>query len=290
MRYAVHLHARGALADPRLLVDLAVAAEDAGWDGAFVSDHLSAAGGPEPRDRQPVANPWIAPAAMATATRRVRLGPMVAALPRRRPWQVAGEAVTLDHLSAGRLTLGVGSGTGLEQSFAPFGEALDAAARAAALDESLEVIGRLWSGEPVTHRGARYRLEGAVALPRPVQTPRIPIWVAGTWPHRRPFRRAARWDGVFVDTEGLDWLKGDIVPAEAVAAAVRYLRARRPEGAATPFDVVIGGRSPQDRSRAAGRLAPYAMAGLTWWVEGIAPALGPPPDLLAIVRRGPPRP
>ena len=123
-----------------------------------------------------------------------------------------------------------------------------------------------------------------------MQTPRIPIWVAGTWPHRRPFRRAARWDGVFVDTEGLDWLQGDIVPAEAVAAAVRYLRARRPEGAAAPFDVVIGGRSPQDRARAAGRLAPYAAAGLTWWVEGIAPAFGPPPDLLAIVRRGPPRP
>src|SRR5262249_17882946 len=158
------------------------------------------------------------------------------------------------------LTLGVGSGTGLEQSFAPFGEALDAAGRAAALDESLEVIGRLWSGEPVTHRGARYHLEGAVALPRPVQTPRIPIWVAGTWPHRRPFRRAARWEGVFVAPEGLDWQGGDVVPPEAVDAAVRYIRARRPAGAATPFDVVIGGRSPQDGARAVARLAPYAAA------------------------------
>src|SRR4029079_9452808 len=86
VRYAVHLHVRGALADPRRLVDLAVAAEDAGWDGVFVSDHLATTDGAGP---QPVANPWIALAAMATATRRVRLGPMVVALPRRRPWQVA---------------------------------------------------------------------------------------------------------------------------------------------------------------------------------------------------------
>jgi alkanesulfonate monooxygenase SsuD/methylene tetrahydromethanopterin reductase-like flavin-dependent oxidoreductase (luciferase family) len=284
VRYAVHLHARGPLADPRRLVDLAVAAEDAGWDGVFVNDHLAAAGETGP---QPVANPWIALAAMATATRRVRLGPMVAALPRRRPWQVAGEAATLDHLSAGRLILGAGSGTGLEHSFAPFGEALDAPRRAALLDEGLEVLTRLWTGTPATYAGSHYRLEGATALPRPVQTPRIPIWVAATWPHRRPFRRAARWDGVFVDTAGLDWLQGEIVPLEALTAALRYTLARRP--AATPFDVVIGGRSPADGARAAARLAPYAAAGLSWWVEGIDPSFGPPPDLLALVRRGPPR-
>ncbi len=286
MRDAVHVHARGPLADPRRLVDLAVAAEDSGWDGVFVNDHLAAADAAGP---QPVASPWIALAAVATATRRVRIGPMVAALPRRRPWQVAGEAVTLDHLSAGRLTLGAGSGTGLEHSFAPFGETLSSATRAAMLDEGLELLGRLWTGEPVTFAGAHYRLEGARALPRPVQSPRIPIWVAGQWPRKRPFRRAARWDGVFVDTEGLDWLGGEIVPLDALAAGVRFTLAQRPQGAATPFDVVIGGRSPRDRSRAGARLAPYAAAGLTWWVEGIDPSFGSPSDLLALVRRGPPR-
>ena len=285
MRYAVHLHVRGALADPRRLVDLAVAAEDAGWDGVFVSDHLATTDGAGP---QPVANPWIALAAMATATRRVRLGPMVVALPRRRPWQVAGEAATLDHLSAGRLILGAGSGTGLEHSFAPYGEPLDARHRAALLDEGLEVLARLWTGQPVEYAGSHYRLAGATGLPRPVQAPRIPIWIAATWPHRRPFRRAARWDGVFVDTAGLDWQQGEIVPLDALAAAARYALARRPAG--SPFDVVIGGRSPQDGAHAAARLEPYAAAGLTWWVEGVDPAFGPPPDLLALVRRGPPRP
>jgi hypothetical protein len=284
MRYAIHVHCFGEYADPRRLVDLAREAEDAGWDGVFVTDHLTAR---SDRGAEPVANPWIALAAIAAATGRIRIGPMVAALPRRRPWQVAGETATLDHLSQGRLVLGVGSGTLLERSFAPFGEEMYLRTRAAMLDEALDVLCGLWRGEPFSHHGQHYQVDDVTFLPRPVQTPRIPVWVAGNWPHRRPFRRAACWDGVFVDAEGVDWQRGEIVPPDVLRECVRYTLAHR--HTSEPFDVVIGGFSPDDPVRAAARLAPYADTGLTWWVEGISPEIGELDADLAKVRRGPPR-
>lgn len=282
MRYGIHLHNHGSLADPRLIAELARAAEAAGWDGFFVCDHLTA-GGATP---QPIADPWIALAAVAAATEQVLIGPMVTPLPRRRPWQLASETVTLDALSGGRLVLGVGSGTG-EGSFGPFAEAADLRVRAAMLDESLAVLTGLWSGQSFSFDGEHYKVQDATFLPRPVQRPRIPIWVAGHWPHRRPFRRAAAWDGVFVDVDGTgDWTAGHIAPLEGLRAAAAYARSQRAEG--SPFEVVIGGRSPRDRARAADRLGPYAEAGLTWWVEGIHPAFGTPSELRATIERGPP--
>lgn len=284
MRYGIHIHNFGDYADQRVLVELARDAEAAEWDGVFVCDHLTSrsASGPEP-----VANPWIALAAIATATRRVRIGPLVTPLPRRRPWQVASETVTLDQLAGGRLILGVGSGTTLEQSFAPFGEELDARKRADLLDEGLDVLTGLWRGEPFHYRGAHYQIENATFLPTSIQQPRIPIWVAGTWPHRRPFRRAARWDGFFADVEGVDWLRGEIMTPDDLRAMVAYVKTQRSSD--QPFDVVIGGHSPIERARAAAFLAPYVDAGLTWWVEGIHPAFGSAAELRARIRQGPPR-
>jgi alkanesulfonate monooxygenase SsuD/methylene tetrahydromethanopterin reductase-like flavin-dependent oxidoreductase (luciferase family) len=284
MRYAIHFHNFGPYADPRLLAELAREAEDAGWDGVFVCDYLTARSA---RGAEPVANPWIALAAIAGATSRVRLGPMVTPLPRRRPGQLASETVTLDHLSGGRLTLGVGSGTGLDQSFSPFGEELDLRRRAEMLDEGLNVLAGLWQGEPFRFAGAHYQVDGAQHLPRPVQRPRIPVWVAGTWPHRRPFRRAARWDGFFADVEGVDWMKGETMSPDDLREIVAYVRSQRAAGG--PFDAVIGGHSPAEPGRAAEFLAPYVAAGLTWWVEGIHPAFGSMDELRERVRRGPPR-
>jgi alkanesulfonate monooxygenase SsuD/methylene tetrahydromethanopterin reductase-like flavin-dependent oxidoreductase (luciferase family) len=285
VRYGIHLHNHGPLADPRLIADLARAAEGAGWDGFFVCDHLTARAGDAP---QPVADPWIALTAVAAATERLLIGPMVTPLPRRRPWQLASETVTLDHLSGGRLVLGVGLGTGEARSFAPFGEEPDLRTRAAMVDESLEVLSGLWRGEPFSFEGTHYQVRDATFLPRPVQRPRVPIWVAAGWPHKRPFRRAARWDGVFVDVEGSgDWVDGHIAPLEGLRASVEYLRSQRTDDA--PFEVVLGGRSPPDRGRAADRLAPYADAGLTWWVEGIHPAFGTAAELRALIEAGPAR-
>src|SRR5262249_43491842 len=146
----------------------------------------------------PFVDAWIALTAMTMATRRIRLGPLVTPLPRRRPWKVARESVTLDHLSGGRLVLGVGLGIDLWREFSGFpGEAGDEAERATLLADGIEIIDRLWSGEDVTFRGARLGVDGVRFLPAPLQQPRIPIWSAVLWPPRpNPVRRAARCDGV----------------------------------------------------------------------------------------------
>ena len=155
MRYGVHVHNFGPYSNPRYLAELAHEAEEAGWDGFFVCDHLTARAAE--RGPEPVANPWIALAAIAVATQRVLLGPLVAALPRRRPWQLASEVVTLDQLSGGRVILGVGSGTGLQNSFEPFHEEMNLRTRADLLDESLDVLAGLWSGEPFSYQGKHFQ-------------------------------------------------------------------------------------------------------------------------------------
>ena len=208
-------------ADPHVLVELAVAAEAAGWDGVFLWDHIAR----EEDPAIPATDPWIALAAIAARTQRVRLGMMVTPLPRRRPWKVARETVALDVLSGGRFTLGVGLGGGAQNEFAAFGEEVDARGRADLLDEGLAILEGLWSGAPFSHEGERMTVRDAQFLPRPVQEPRIPVWVAGRWPNRRPFRRAARWDGMFPIFDGVG--ESAPPPPGELAEAVRYTLAHR---------------------------------------------------------------
>ena len=181
------------LADPAVVARLSAEAEEAGWHGVFVWDNL--------RFQEPVvdvADPWITLAAMAAATERIRLGPMVTPLARRRPVKVARETATLDRLSGGRLTLGVGLGSdGFASEYSITGEELDDRRRASMLDESLEILAAAWSGEPVHHRGEHYTVDGMRFLPRPVQRPGVPVWVAGYYGKPRPVRRAARYQGFF---------------------------------------------------------------------------------------------
>lgn len=193
MRQAVFLPPFGQLSDPLVLVDLAVAAEEAGWDGFFVWDHMRR----PPTDPAEVADPWIVLAAVAAATTTLRLGPMITPLARRRPQKVARESVTLDQLSGGRLTLGVGLGVDTDGELRRFGEETDPARRAAILDEAVAVLTALWSGATVDHHGARFTVDGVAFLPRPVQQPRIPLWFAARPGSERPVRRAARYDGMF---------------------------------------------------------------------------------------------
>ena len=145
----------------------------------------------------PLADPWIAATTMALRTERITIGPLVTPLPRRRPWQVARQAVTLDHLSGGRLVLGIGLGGDWHGEYLGFGEPGSTKQRGAMLDEAIEVIAGLWTGEPFTFHGDHYQVDDVQFLPTPLQQPRIPVWVAGVWPNKAPFRRAARWDGVF---------------------------------------------------------------------------------------------
>jgi alkanesulfonate monooxygenase SsuD/methylene tetrahydromethanopterin reductase-like flavin-dependent oxidoreductase (luciferase family) len=215
--------------DPNTLAELAASAEVHGWDGFFVWDHV--------RYRAPVravADPWVALAAVAAATERVRLGPLVTPLARRRVHKLARETVTLDHLSRGRLVLGVGLGSDRNGELGPFGEVVDPRERARLLDEGLERLSSFWGGE---------------FEPPPAQSPRIPVWVASRWPNRRPLRRAARWDGLFpIELPGPDAL------AE-LAAEVSELRAE--VGNDQPFDLIVDLPVDSDPD-------PWEAAGATW--------------------------
>jgi alkanesulfonate monooxygenase SsuD/methylene tetrahydromethanopterin reductase-like flavin-dependent oxidoreductase (luciferase family) len=249
MRSGLFLPLFDQLADPAIVARLSAEAEEAGWHGVFVWDHV--------RWREPVvdvADAWITLAAIATSTERIRLGPMVTPLARRRPVKVARETATLDRLCGGRLTLGVGLGSdrfGSEYSIT--GEELDDRRRARMLDESLEILAAAWSGEPVHHRGEHYTVDGMRFLPRPVQRPGVPVWVAGYYGNAKPLRRAARHQGFFpVNLEHPNQL------AEIVADLTE-LRREIGREFTEPFDVVAAFPPRTDP-------APYAAAGGTWWM------------------------
>ncbi len=268
MRYSVNLPNLGALADPHSAVEVAVAAEEAGWDGVFVWDHILGWDGAE------VGDVWVILAAMAQATSKIRLGPMVTPLPRRRPWVLARQAVTLDQLSEGRLILGVGLGTPAETEFARFGEDEDAKVRAAKLDEGLDILAGMWTGNPFEHHGDHYRIDKQTRfLPVPKQRPRIPIWVAGTIGLRAPMRRSARFEGYFPVTS-----EGSTPDPDQVARAVAYLSEQRTgEG---PFDVTVAGPPPGDPDA-------YAEAGVTWYQVGPRPDGETVEETLSWVKAGP---
>ena len=280
MRYGLELAPWGELADPRALAALAREAEAAGWDGFFVWDAML-----HDPDNLPKADPWVALAAVAISTERLRLGPMVSAPPRRRPWKLAREAVTLHRLSNGRLILGVGLGDPSDEEFAWFGEVgRDHKTRARMLDEALAIIAGLWSGQPFAFDGEFYTLHEMTFLPTPVQSPRIPIWVGGWWPNKPPMRRAARWDGVHPGR-----LDAPLTP-EDVRDLVAYIKEHRTSDA--PFDVAVGGVTPGDRTGAAAEMPRrFAEAGATWWLElgGGAGDAFPTERVRERVRQGPPR-
>jgi alkanesulfonate monooxygenase SsuD/methylene tetrahydromethanopterin reductase-like flavin-dependent oxidoreductase (luciferase family) len=176
MQYGIYLPNFGDEISPRALADLACEAEQAGWDGFFLWDHILYSKTQKLR----MVDPWIALAAMAMKTERIRLGTSVTPLPRRRPWKLARETVSLDHLSNGRLILSVGLGEPGDAEFGQFGEETDIKVRAAKLDVGLDVLAGLWRGKSFSYQGKYYQVQKTVFLPPPVQTPRIPVWVGGS--------------------------------------------------------------------------------------------------------------
>lgn len=261
MQYGLTIPNFGEFSDPRVLADLAQEAEGAGWDGFFLWDHMAF-----DRQRRRVVDPWVALTAVALRTQRIRFGTLVTPIPRRRPWKLARETVSLDRLSGGRLLLGVGLGSPPDVEFGLFGEDPDAKVRAEKLDEGLEVLMGLWSGEPFRFRGKHFQVGEVAFRPTPVQSPRIPIWVAGVWPNRAPFRRAARWDGVFplVVHEGEPFATPDPADLKDILAYVGVHR-----GEEGPFEVVVGGYTPREDPEEDARIVrSFAEAGATWWLEG----------------------
>ena len=284
LRFAIDVPNFGDYADPATFMRLAREAETAGWDGLFVWDHILV----EPDGGWQIADPWTLMAAAAAVTERIRLGPMVTPLPRRHPWVVARQAISLDHLSRGRLTLGVGLGMPPEVEFGAFGLETDAKARAAQLDEGLAILDGLWSGESFSFAGDHYRLEPMRFAPRPVQRPRIPIWVAGWSRRAAPFRRAARWDGVFPISPVTEE-SGAPIPIDELRAVLAIIRAERGERGLDGYDVAITGGSPADPVEAAQVVEPYVAEGVTWWLEGLNGWRGLLEEMEERLRSGPPR-
>ena len=280
MQFAIDIPNFGAFADPHLTAEVARDAEAAGWDAVWVWDHVL-------RDRGvPYGDPWILLAAIALATTRIRLGPMVTPLPRRRPWSVAREAVTLDHLSGGRFTLGIGLGAPLRE-FTAFGEEADPKIRAAKLDEGLAILAECWKGETFSFKGEHYRLDDVEFLPGPLQQPRIPVWLAATWPLQGPFRRAARWDGTWPLRRNPDGTAASLTPADVRGVRERIGELRTSD---RPFDILVHGTTPgDDPARGAEAVNAYAEAGATWWTERINTSRGSLDEMRDRIRRGPPR-
>jgi alkanesulfonate monooxygenase SsuD/methylene tetrahydromethanopterin reductase-like flavin-dependent oxidoreductase (luciferase family) len=246
--------------DPADLVQLGVDAERAGFDGFFLWDHLVWS---DSGEGPPILDPWQLLAAVAVNTTTINIGTMITPVPRRRPWQLAKETTTLDRLSGGRLILGVGIGSPSHGDFGVFGEPADERVRAELLDEGLDVLTGLWSGDWFSYRGRHYNIGPVRFSPLPVQRPRIPIWAGGILPSARPIARAARWDGMVpINAEQ------DLVPAQELAAV--HDRIARLRGSAG-FDLVVWAGLEQAAGQVEAVLPAYQQAGVTWWIECARP-------------------
>jgi len=225
MKFGLDVSTAGKYSDPKTLVELAFEAERAGWDGFFLWDAVFAI----PKGL-PMADPWMTLSAIAVRTKHIKIGAMVTPIARRHPYKVARETITLDHLSGGRLIFGVGLGYHA-LDFEAFGLEADPRIRGEKLDEGLEILTGLWRGKSFSFHGKHYTINDVKFLPRPCQKPRIPVWVAGYWPNRRPFRRAARYEGVLPGKASSHFTPKDL--KEVLA----YLRGFRVES--TPFEVAV---------------------------------------------------
>lgn len=239
----------GDFAEPQAFADMAAEAERAGWDGIYIWDHILV------EDGRPLCDPWVAMAAAVAMTDQIRVGPMVTPVPRRHPWKLARELVSLDRLSGGRVDFGVGIGYPPEVEFGTFGQPTDSRVRADMLDEGLRVLNGMWTGEPFSFSGDHYTVAESTFVPTPIQQPRIPIWVAATWPNKRPFRRAAQWDGIFPLKSAGDGFEQ--MAYDDIAEIADYVNTHRTSGG--PYEFVIGYDDAEDRS-----VADLEAVGATW--------------------------
>jgi alkanesulfonate monooxygenase SsuD/methylene tetrahydromethanopterin reductase-like flavin-dependent oxidoreductase (luciferase family) len=263
MRFSINIPNFGDFADPRAVARAAVEAEQAGWDGLFVWDHVVHS--KRWRRGDAFGDPWILLTAAALATSRLRLGTLLTPVPRRRPEQLARQVATLDSLSGGRMIFAAGLGGPIEDEYGSFGDTTDPKLLAERLDEGLEVLRRYWSGEQVDHHGKHYEVNDVELLPPTVQQPHPPVWIGGFWPKRAPMRRAARWDGaapLFMTAK-----HGVVPPVDEFRELVSYVHEHRAEGGDRPFEFVLGGLTPGDPAEAGAVIEPLAAAGATWWDE-----------------------
>jgi alkanesulfonate monooxygenase SsuD/methylene tetrahydromethanopterin reductase-like flavin-dependent oxidoreductase (luciferase family) len=273
IKFGIYIANYGITNDPQDYIDLAILSENNGWDGFFLWDHIFLSSD----KTQPFLDPWIILSAVAVKTKRIKLGTTITPLARRRPWIIAKEVSTLDRLSKGRMILGVG--LGIDCDFSVFGENTDRLIRSEKLDESLHILKGLWANKPFTFKGKHYNIKEADFFPKPFQE-KIPIWVGGTWPIKKPFQRAAQYDGVFPLKAGEDSLSPN-----DYKEIIKYIDKYR--SSSDSYDIIKSiystGIKEEDEW-----INDYLNVGITWFVEAIWPGRGSLDDFKKIVSRGPP--
>lgn len=294
MKYGLYVPNFGAYGDPHNLLELALVAERAGWDGFFLWDHVLL----HRHSDIPMVDAWVALSAIAARTNQIQLGPLVTPLARRRPWKVAREIISLDTLSRGRAVLGLGLGAPADAEFECFGEDPTDRIRAQKMDEAIEIVVALQSSQPTTFHGTHFHVEDVRFCPPPVQRPHVPVWVAGFHPNARPMRRAAKWQGVFplkppmsgaehIDAAEVLWSTMWLSPSQ-LRECIEMVSLHRPS--MTGFDVIASGGTPRRTPVEAKRVvAEFEAVGATWWLEWLDEQRGSYAEMLDHIRQGPPR-
>ncbi|MFX1526403.1 MAG: LLM class flavin-dependent oxidoreductase [Promethearchaeota archaeon] len=273
-KFGIYIANYGITNDPQDYIDLAILGENNGWDGFFLWDHIFLSS----NKTQPFLDPWIILSVVAVKTKRIKLGTTVTPLARRRPWIVAKEVSTLDQLSKGRMILGVG--LGIDSDFGDFGENTDRLIRSEKLDESLHILKGLWANKPFRFKGKHFNIKEVEFFPKPFQNT-IPIWVGGTWPIKKPFQRAAQYDGVFPLKSGEDSLS----PID-YREIIKYINKYR--SSSDSYDIIKSiystGIKEEDEW-----INDYLNVGISWFVEAIWPGRDSSLDnIKKIISRGPP--
>jgi len=276
IKFGIYIANYGITNDPQDYIDLAILSENNGWDGFFLWDHVFLSS----NTTQPFLDPWIILSAVAVKTKRIKLGTTVTPLARRRPWIIAKEVSTLDRLSKGRMILGVGLGA--ESEFSNFGENTDPLIRSKKLDEALHILNGLWGNKPFTFKGKFFNIKEVEFFPKPFQK-KIPIWVGGEWPNKKPFQRAAQYDGVFPLKAGSE----DALSPNDYREIIKYIKQYR--SSFDSYDIIkpiitTGIKKEDDWSFKNN----FLNIGITWFVELIYPGRDSLDNIKKIISRGPP--
>jgi hypothetical protein len=278
-KYGIALIQFNEFSDPNLVVDFAMEAEKAGWDGIFLCDHLYYSR----EELNSISETWVQLSAIAAKTQKIKIGTYVSPLPRYLPWQLAKMTATLDILSKGRLILGVGLG-GPAVEYEAFGGEYDTRILAEKMEESLVIIQGLWLGEPFSYSGKHYKIDNVCLLPKPLQTPRIPIIIGGEWPNKKPFIRAAKYDGAAPIHQKF--------PQELSVDDFKEIKSFIEQNRTSdePFEILKTGTgyfAPDQRIK---MINSYLDAGITWWLEHVNTLMQPSvEEMRKIVQQGPPK-